>query len=219
MSRVDLFTPIHKALRSALFAAATRTARTDWQNRTEAATAADHILHLLGLLDEHGEHEDVFVLAELAAIAPDTLIDLEAQHARLQGLQRELRRLIAALPDARADQRAELGLRIEARLHRLVAEHLLHMEREETHANPVLWAHRTDAQLLAIRQAIQAVVPPARMAEWLELMLPAIAMPERTAVLTGMAQAMPPALFQQLTARARQALGTDGWPQRLAQAS
>ncbi|MBA4175177.1 MAG: hypothetical protein C0505_01230 [Leptothrix sp. (in: Bacteria)] len=82
------------------------------------------------------------------------------------------------------------------RLHRalalFVAYSLQHMDFEETAHNAVLWAHCSDAELLAMEQALEASIPPPAMAEALLWFLPALNAPERAAMPAGMRQAMPP---------------------------
>ncbi len=219
MTRTDLYLTVHKGLRAALFAACTAVGRTDWRDHHAATATRDQLRHLFGLLTEHAEHEDEVILPELESLAAELHADLHAQHVRIEGLQTELARLLDRLAGASDAERESLGRRIHGRIGCLVAEHLLHMAREETDANRVLWAHRTDAELQALEGRIVGSIPPPRLVDWLEVMLPAMSLPERGEMLTGMAQAMPPSLFSDVTARARAAVGPQGWPAVAAHAS
>ena len=158
MARIDLYGPVHKALRSELFEVARGVARTDFANVEEAGRTAAAIGRLVGFLDEHAEHEDEVVMPELAAVAPELFADLEADHARVEGLHRDLAALAARLEGATAAERVALGTRLHERAVRIVAEQLRHMDREEHEAQPALWANRTDAELEPMHGRILAAM-------------------------------------------------------------
>jgi len=78
--------------------------------------------------------------------------------------------------------RVKLGSEVRRRFHFFVAQQLEHLDREANEVTQVLWANLGDADLIAITGRIVASIPPARMAEWMELMLPALSRPEREAL-------------------------------------
>ena len=212
MERIDLFAVVHKALRAELFAAATLAARTDFRSPTDAAQAAAAARALVGLLEEHAEHEDAVVLPELAAIAAELHAAIAADHARLEALHREVTSVAARVEAAATEaEREPLGRRLHDRLGRLAAEHLLHMQREEVEVNRALWAHRTDEALIALHARITGRIPPDRKAAMLARMLAAASLPERVGLLAALRATMPEALFRGATAPARAALGEAAW--------
>lgn len=218
MARIDLYGPVHKALRSELYEVARGVARTDFAKVEESGRTVAAIQRLVGFLDEHAEHEDEVLMPELAAVAPELFADLEADHARVEGLHRDLAALAARLQGATEVERVALGTRLHERVVRIVAEQLRHMDREEHEAQPALWANRTDAELEAMHGRILAAIPPPRMAEWLGIMLPAISMPERAGMLGGMREQVPAPVLEVLTAPARAALGAQAWAETAAAA-
>lgn len=179
MNRFDLYATVHKGLRAALTAAAVRIAQTDFSRPEEVAPARAELQRVLGFLTEHLAHEDEFILPELQRLAPELHIGLHNDHVRTAGLEHELARLLARLESASDAERLALGHRIHGRVWALVAEHLRHMECEETQANRIFWAHCSDTDLLAIQARIVAAMPPARLQEWLDLILPAVHSGER----------------------------------------
>ncbi len=181
-TRFDLFTTIHKALRAALFDALQRVARCDPASADDAADVAATVRRLAGFLGEHADHEDREVLPELAQVSGELAADLQGGHARVRGLEHESARLAERLADAPPAERGSLLRRLHEALGSLVAEQLLHMKREENEVNRMLWAHRTDEQLLALHGRILSAIPPVRVGEWLEIMLPAVNAPERAAL-------------------------------------
>jgi hypothetical protein len=77
--------------------------------------------------------------------------------------------------------------------------------------NRVLWAHRSDEVLAALRARISRRIAPARMATWLAAMISASSLPERATLLASVQATVPRALVAELTAPARAALGEAGW--------
>lgn len=211
MNRLDLYTPIHKAIRSALFDAAIALGRTAFADAAEADAAVTRLRQLFAWLAEHAEHEDAIVLPELQRCAPEVHAGLEAEHARLVGMQRELEQLLPRLAAAAADQRPAIGRRLQHGLHDLIAAQLAHLEREEIGANRALWERFDDDGLRALHARIMARIAPERLAQWLRLMLPALSRPERQQLLGDLQRRLPPDAFGALTAPARAALGEADW--------
>jgi hypothetical protein len=215
MDRHDLYTTVHKAIRALLFDGARLVARTDFALPEQAAAARAALERLMATLDEHAEHEDEFILPELERINPELHADLRSDHARVHGMQDEIRGLAARLATASAVERVALGRRIHDRMGALVAEHLRHLEREECQVNRMLWAHRTDAELREVEGRLLASIPPPRLVEWLGWILPAANLSERAGMLRDMRAGMPPEVFEPLTAQARAALGAAAWSEAL----
>ena len=179
MQRIDLFGPIHKALRAALCETATLLARTDFQDPAASRAAAASVAKVLGFLDEHAGHEDEKVLPVLLAHSPELAAELRSDHARIEGLQEDVGAIAARLEISSPVERVSLGTRLHERIWLLLAEHARHMQVEESRATRVLHANLTDEQLLALHGRIVGSIPPARMAQWFGIMLPALAPAER----------------------------------------
>ncbi|MCB9898122.1 MAG: hemerythrin domain-containing protein [Planctomycetes bacterium] len=218
MRRFDLYTTIHKGIRRILFETTRTVGETDFEDAREAAHAAREIGRMLAFLDEHAAHEDEVILPELATLAPELHADLRADHARVDGLQREIAAIVQRLEGANASERASLGRRLENRMGKLVAAHMLHLASEETDANRVLWAHRDDAYLVGLQTRIVEDIGPTRLADWLALALPAMNVRERRELLAGMRADLPGDAFEAVTAAARVELGERRWSASLADA-
>ena len=186
MTRVDLFTTIHKGLRAALFRAAARVDRADFASPADAAAVAAEIGRLSAFLEEHALYEEREIVPVLARIAPEMAGDLLADRSRLRGLELELLRAAARLDRAEAAERRSLGRRLHDRIGLLIADHLRLMEREEVAVQRRLWANRSDVELGAIGCRFVDRLPPARIAAWLELLLPAVSEREREALAAGL---------------------------------
>ncbi|MCB9904387.1 MAG: hemerythrin domain-containing protein [Planctomycetes bacterium] len=211
MNRIDLYTTIHKGVRRTLFETTLTVASTDFSSVRESTGACQSVREMLDFLEEHAAHEDEAILPELADCAPELLADLRAEHSKLDGLQREVLAIVERLSDASEAERIALGQRLELRLGRLVAAHLNHLCVEETEVNRMLWAHRTDEQLLAVQDRIVSSIPLARLAEWYALVIPALNLRERREMLAAMRGGMPGEVFEAVTEAARRELGEDQW--------
>lgn len=211
MERFDLYGGIHKGIRRTLYETAAALAATDFEDPAGCARARAALRRMLGYLDEHARHEDEVILPVLATLAPELFHDLRAEHARVDGLQRELEGLADRLEGASAPERLSLGRRIEDRIGKLVAAQLMHLAREEGDANRILWAHRDDAQLLELQDRIVGGIAPERLSEWYGLAVPAMNPRERRALVADLRASLPAGLFEQVTAGARTELGEPAW--------
>jgi len=209
MNRVDIYGLAHKALRALLFETAALAARTDFAGDAEAGRLAARVDTLLGWLDTHADHEDRHVMPELAAISPELHAALAADHGRVASVQADVRGWVARLRSSAGPARVAAGARLHERLLALTAEHLRHMASEESDANRMLWAHRTDDDLRGILARIRASTSPEHGQAWLTLLLPALSTPERAAVLAPLAAALPRPVLEDLVAPARAALGAE----------
>lgn len=207
MSRIELYANVHKGIRATLTQVASLVARTDFQRPADAAEATHAARRLVSHLESHARHEDEQVMPVLARVAPEVHADLQAEHARTDGLQHEVVSIADRIDGAADAERAALGRRLHDRLWRLTADHLRHMEREETEAMRALWAHCSDEELAGIHGRILASIPPAAMAEWAAILLPAVSLPERVAVLAPLTGKLPRTALEDLLGPARAALG------------
>jgi hypothetical protein len=211
MNRPNRYLPIHKALRATLFDATLLVARTDFTDPGEATVAARAVATLLDLLDSHAHHEEEFVMPVVARFAPALVATLATEHGRLEGLQAELRALLPGTSSDVTAEREAAGQLLARGLTLLVADHLRHMDREETEAMPVLWAHQTEQELDAMDARIRAAIPPERMPVMLRLMLPAMSTAEQAGLLSAARAQMPPPVFAQVSGLAREVLGPERW--------
>jgi hemerythrin-like domain-containing protein len=211
MNRPNRYLPIHKALRAALFDATVLVSRTDFTDAGEATVAARTVATLLDVLDSHAHHEEEFVMPVVARHAPALVATLETEHGRLEGLQAELRALLPRTCSDVTAEREAAGQLLARALTLLVADHLRHMDREETEAMPVLWAHQSEEELDAMDARIRAAVPPERMPAMLRMMLPAMSIPENAKLLATARAQMPPPVFAQVSGLAREVLGAERW--------
>lgn len=179
MRRMDLFLTAHKGIRSVLFETARQVARTDFSDPAQSGAAAGAVRRMSGFLRVHSEHEDRVIFPQVERLGASVAAELHADHSRVRGLEEEIERYVERLEGADEGERVALGQRIHEKMGRLVAEHLLHMEREETTANRLLWAHLTDEDLRALLGQILGATSPEQMTRWAEVLVPSISPVER----------------------------------------
>jgi hypothetical protein len=180
--RADILTPIHKAIRRSLFETAMTLGRTDFSEPAEVAAAEQTVTISLDHLREHAEHEDRHVIPELVRIAPELAQTFSQEHPELERASIAVESLWPRINAQTGAERVSLGSELTRRFHALVAAAVLHMDREEREELPVLWEHFSDAELGQLSGRIAADIAPARMAEFGQLMFPALNGAERRAM-------------------------------------
>jgi hypothetical protein len=115
---------------------------------------------------DYARHEDERVSSCPSRSAAD---ELDGEHRALDVAQAEVARAADALALLDLAGRPAGAARLVCVVNHLIAMQLLHMNREETEVNRVLWARLDDAALAAVRTRLVATIPAPRYAEWLEL--------------------------------------------------
>lgn len=204
--RLDLYAPIHKALRAWMFDTVMRVGRTDGLDAEGLQQTLSRVASLLAVCESHIHHEQVFLHPLLeqgrhnAAQAAD---QAHAGHAR--DIAR-LRSLVSQVRESSPAERDSMLMTLYRALSVFVAENLTHMHWEETVHNETLWACYTDAQLMQAHDALVQSITPQEMAETLRHMLPALAPCERLGMLSDMRAKMPPGAFEGILALAHEVL-------------
>jgi hemerythrin-like domain-containing protein len=201
MRKLDLFTVIHNGMRAAGFRVAAILAATDFTQHGERASAAEEVIRFIDLLREHAQHEDLHVLPALLGIDPGLAHALAREHVELELRARDLQLRLSELerspttvsPSTDAPARAVRGA-----LHRLLAGHLLHMDREETEASAALWTKLSDGELAALSQRIFESMPLERTVAWAQLALPTLPLAEQAGVRRALQQSLPADAWQLL---------------------
>jgi hypothetical protein len=215
--RLDLYAPIHKALRAAMTETLAQVGRVDVFDAEELAETLVAFEALLDLCAGHIEHENAFVHAAIEARQPagaERTADDHVEHlASIEALRAEGRRLHAAVEA----ERTALAQRLYRHLALFVAENFQHMHIEETLNNALLWAHYSDAELAALHDRLVASISPQENLAVARWMVPALSPVERAAMLNGARAGMPPEAFLAIVEHVRPHVDARGW-QKLAPA-
>lgn len=207
-TRLDLYTPIHKALRLFMTDTLQRVGRLDTEDATEFAATTEQLQALLDQCRAHLAHENQFVHTALEARRPGASARIAGEHD--QHLE-HIAALEAELAALRALRSGPGALRLYRQLALFVADNFEHMHHEETQHNAELWALYSDAELLDVHDRLLASIGPAEMAATVRWLLPAMSPTERAEMLLPMQQQMPPEAMRGLLDIARPHLGAPGW--------
>jgi len=219
MTRNDLYGMVHKGLRAQLLEAAADVAEANWRRAEEAAGLCARLRRLAAFLAEHAEHEDAEVMPLVAQADANVARELAREHEGVEASLRELLARVEELERAPLGEREELGRGLRECMARMLTQQFLHMQREETQANAALWSRFTDEELEGVHQRILATIPPARTAEWFEILLPAMEELERVGFVADLHSKLPAEVFDALFALARVRLGEPAWRQICARAA
>ena len=209
--RVDLYAPIHKALRHFMTDTLHRVGRMDVADADDMGRALGQLDALLEECLHHLQRENEFMHQAMEARQPrgaSRTADDHVEHIdSIEALQAEA----AALRAAPQADRAMLGLRLYRHLALFVAENFQHMHVEETHNNAVLWAHYSDAELAALHDRLLDSIPPAEKAAIGRWMVPAMTPFERAMMFGEMKAHAPAPAYRAMLDAVRPHLDDTAW--------
>ena len=209
--RVDLYAPIHKALRSFMSDTLGRVGRMDVADADDLQDTLEQFEALMALCASHVQHENEFMHPAIEARQPAGSARIAHEHdEHLQSIA-ELRDEAAALRAAPIDTRATLAMRLYRHLALFVAANFQHMHIEETAHNAALWAHYSDAELMQLHGRLMASIAPSEHLTVGRWMVPALTPAERAAVVGGMKAEAPPEAFLGMLAHIRPHLNDKDW--------
>ena len=211
IGRPHLYTGIHKALRKYMSAVLTSVGQLDANDDLQCREVMADVQQLLDVLHGHVETENTMVHPAIEARYPGTLAGITAEHAGHEVAIEQLRHYTRTLLTLSGKERGAFALFLYRELSSFVAENLEHMLREETQNQHLLWAAYSDAELLAIEEAIHASLPPEKMAVLLPWIVSAISVEERLEMYQGMRQTVPPVAFDGALSIARSCLPARAW--------
>jgi len=194
-SRLNLYGGIHKALRAYMSDILNRTARIDGNDGADLCAGMQQVRELLAFMRKHLQHESQFVHPAMNARRPGSAQVTEGDHDHHDWAIDKLNALCDHIEQGSGVKRQLLLDHLNLQLSVFVGENLVHMNMEETENNAVLWACYTDAELIALHDALVASIPPEEMQIVMRWMLPAVSPAERAGMMMGMRAGMPPQVF------------------------
>jgi hypothetical protein len=221
MARADIFTPIHKGLRSVIYELGKELQTADFTDAHATDTLVSRLKQdlslvsstcLLCLLHEHAGAEDQYIFPDVRTYEPklvDTLLQEHREAVRRIAAVWKIADEVKGLSDP--EERLELGAKLNHAANDLFAFYLTHLNGEESTIVPAMWKHYTDEQILAMNANVLRNTPPERLAQYANWMLPSLNINELTGILKGMKKTMPPPAFENMAGRAKKALGEDRW--------
>lgn len=209
--RMDMYAFIHKALRAYMSDTLVALGRVDVNNEPELGQICDRVRQLLDFCRAHLRHENDFIHPAMERHLPGSAAAVAQEHVghvqAIATLADGTAQLVACAPE----RRAPLAHALYRQLALFVAHNFEHMQQEETQHNAVLWAHYSDAELVAIHDRLVASIPPEEMGVVLRWMLPHLTPDERAMMLADMRRSAPPPAFEAALALARAQLTPREW--------
>lgn len=205
-NRYNVFNNIHKGLRHMLFQAQIDVQRTDFSNPAADATITD-LEYVLECYDTHADHEDHFILDNIASKEPAITEELEKDHIVDHQLSDNLRQQIELYKAATdMDSKAAAGQEIFYALNEFIAFNLYHMNKEERVLLPLLWKHFTDGEILEMEHKIVASIPPPVLIAESRWMMRSINNGEISSWMTGIKMGAPEPVYQMFVQMAKEEL-------------
>jgi hypothetical protein len=209
--RFDMYSGIHKALRAFMADTLVAVGRMDPVDEADVAQATGRVLELVAVCAGHLQHENEFVHAAIEARAPGASAAIGHEHEdHLKHIAR-LSDLVVVLRAAAPEYRASAAARLYRELALFIAENFEHMHVEETAHNAVLWARYTDAELVAIHDALVASIPPQEMMTIARWLVPFQNPQDRFHLLADMRAKAPAPAFQAVLDLVQPHLTTKEW--------
>jgi len=209
--RFDIYSGIHKALRAFMADTLLAVGRMDPMDEQEVSQVEDRVLQLLGVCGGHLAHENAFVHPAIEARASGASDRIAHEHEEHTRAIAQLAELVVQVRGAAPQQRHNAALRLYRGLALFVAENFQHMQVEETAHNAVLWGRYTDAELLAIHDALVASIPPQEMMAVMRWLVPFMNPMERFHLLADMRAKAPAPAFAAVLDLARTHLTVPEW--------
>jgi hemerythrin-like domain-containing protein len=190
--RFDIYRNIHMGLRACMMEVLLAVGRMDPEDVAELGTVLGQVRFLLRFCQMHLKKEDKFLHPAMEARAPGSTAHIAAEHEEHLAAFATLEAAVVAVEQAGDGTRLKPALALYKQLSLFVGENFVHMHIEETEHNEVLWRTHSDAEIIAIEQAIIASLTPEDKPTSLRWMLPALS-PQVRAMMVGMlAQHLPP---------------------------
>lgn len=183
--RIDFYTKVHKGLRAALFTLSQRAAAADYASPASVASLTSDFATLLAKLSAHAGHEERFIHPLLEEKLGPT--GLDAEHAELEALQRELERRLDEVASSPAARLA--GLAFYRALNAFIARYLQHLDHEEA-TMPLLWERCSDHELRAVMARFGASRTLDETLADIGWMLPALSAEESAELIGGFSAAL-----------------------------
>lgn len=218
LRKTDLFTFIHKSIRSMIYNVASKLQSTDFADTKESEEMILSLRQDLELLHEHAVHEDNIIFPEIADNEPEMIKILNDEHKELEiklnKLLNQMDKIYSTIDD---DERLVYGEILNTMFNDFSASYLAHMNHEEATVLDASFKYLTDDELIAIRTRIQSKIPPERYKIWLHWMLKSLNNSELVGLLGGMKVSAPPQVFENVVGVAKSLFDEKKWAKLNAQ--
>jgi hypothetical protein len=198
----DLFTSVHKGLRSMIYDLSGRLQTNDFADTTATSSLIKDLENdfaiaqsagcALCILAHHAVDEESLVFPAVASVGNRLVTELISEHHDLT--RRELEVAKAGhellLMDS-AEARVRAGVQVNIAANQLFAAYITHMNREDAELVPLMQEHFSDPELAAMQGKIISQMPSDRVFAILSWMLPSLNVSELSRLLSSLKAAAP----------------------------
>ena len=214
--RHDIYLLVHKGLRAFMVEVLTTVGRIDTDDDGEIGEGLAQVRGLLELCRAHLEKEEQYIHAAMEARRRGSTAHTAHDHKAHVRAFEQLELDVRAVAENTAAARAVAITRLYRNLAVFIAENFVHMQIEETENNAVLWATYSDAELMALQQAIVASLSPEQHGAFLRWMAPYLTPAERAVLFVNMKRNAPAQVFGNILAMLKPYLGVRDWSKLMA---
>ncbi len=219
MAREDLFTPIHKGIRSMIYDVGSSFQTTDFADVDASLKACAKLEHdlrtgssscVLCYLSNHANDENNSVFNVMRSHVPEIVDTLLEEHEEIEKEMDKISVLSSDLQNtADREERIVKGIELNRKLNDFFAYYITHMNKEEVTILPATQKYLTDAQLASIRAKIAMSIPAERAPTMLGWIVRSLNITEAENILKAMKSTMPPPAFENVLRIAQNSLSTE----------
>jgi Hemerythrin HHE cation binding domain len=223
MPKEDLFTPIHKGIRSMIYDTGSLFQTTDFGDNDasdKAFARLDRDLRtapsscVLCFLSNHANDENNHIFSIMKSHVPELVTTLLREH---EEIEKEMEGISNFSKDLRniaiRQERIARGVVLNKKLNEFFAYYIAHMNREEETILPATQTYLTDEQQASIRAKITMSLPPDRAPVLLGWIAKSLNINEAETLLKALKGTLPPPAFDNILQVAQNALGPERWEQ------
>lgn len=212
LRKTDLFTFIHKSIRSMIYNAASKLQTADFSVVNESEEILKSLKQDLELLHEHAVHEDNIIFPEIVNNEPEMINELNNEHKELE---KKLNKIVIQINKtsqaSNSEERLLYGTELNYLFNDFAASYLAHMNHEEATVLGASLKYLSDEELIGIRTRIQTKIPVERYKIWLNWMLLSLNNSELIGLLGGMKASTPQHIFQNVVEVAQSIISNERW--------
>jgi len=203
----DLFTPVHKGLRTMIYGLSSRLQTNDFADIPASTALTSDLEHdfavarsagcILCAFSSHAEEEEKVIFPGSARFANGLVTSLIAEHHDLTRREIEIAKAaheLLVLPSP--EQRIAAGVRLNQMANELFANYITHMNKEEEQLVPLMRENYSDPEQAAMRGGIIGRFQPDRLFALLTWMLPSLNVTELSDLLSSVKAGAPPPLLK-----------------------
>lgn len=219
--RPNLFLPIHKGIRSMLYAAGSRLQSMDFEDLDRSNQFVRELKHDLGdslsncllcLLSVHSSHEETDIFSKLQVHDPGAVKMVMKEHVELTRRVHEVAETCdQILATSDPAEHLRLGTRLGLETTELFSYYMLHLAHEDDWVVPVMWQWFSDEQLNAMRAGFYNNLPLPLFETWMRWTLPALTPSELRSFVANARRDPPPNRFDELLRIAKSTLEPGAW--------